>query len=165
MGEIICELYSDHNYISDKRHSSRVWFFLMQVSSELEVWDENAERERKWVSIDDADAGLGEKRRAKFHNAWVECMKWFIAHDLYSPTKITGSQIKKYDEQQSLLNKQRITFTSDEIYNDVNASSFNKTVFLQSSAVVISVDVNHNNKNVSSIVSNDTKTSAIADYF
>jgi len=83
-GTVSDELVSDQRYTSDKGNRSRLWGYLLEVDQVLDSWPET-ERHRKWMTLDEAEIALPEKRRVKFGNIWKNAIKYFTEHNLYRP--------------------------------------------------------------------------------
>lgn len=90
------ELVSDQLYISDKGNKSRLWGYLIEVKQVLDEWPESDQgRRRKWMTINEAEIALEERRRAKFGPLWEKAVKHFIELDLYKNELVTKKQKSK----------------------------------------------------------------------
>merc|ERR1719474_705546 len=78
------QLVADQRYTSEKGNRSRLWGYLLRVDQVLDEWPE-PERRRKWMTIDEAEIALPEKRRVKFGRIWTNAVKYFVDHNLYRP--------------------------------------------------------------------------------
>mmetsp|Transcript_4455 Transcript_4455/g.7449 ORF Transcript_4455/g.7449 Transcript_4455/m.7449 type:complete len:296 (-) Transcript_4455:159-1046(-) len=93
-GVIVQEIVSDQKYVSDKGNRSRLWGFLLKVHKIETEWPE-PERRRKWMSIDEAEIALPQKRRAKFGDMWTNGINYFIEQNLYRPQASSTSHNSK----------------------------------------------------------------------
>lgn len=92
-GNISGEMVSDQRYTSDKGNKSRLWGYLLEVTEVLDHWPE-PERRRKWMTIDEAEIALPEKRRIKFGQIWKNAVKHFTERNLYRPKEHKSRQWK-----------------------------------------------------------------------
>lgn len=76
------ELVSDQKYISDKGNKSRLWGYLLEVTDVLDEWPE-PERRRKWMTINEADIALVERRKPKFGALWKHAIEYFVERNLH----------------------------------------------------------------------------------
>eukprot|EP01084_Bolivina_argentea_P206415 352446_1 len=91
-GNAIKELISDVLYTSDKGNKSRLWGYLFHVNKVLDTWPE-PQRRRKWMSIDEVDIALSEKRRVKFGKLWNKAVEYFTIQNLYKNNKKITTKI------------------------------------------------------------------------
>jgi len=102
-GDIIKEIVSDQHYTSDKGNKSRLWGYLLNVTQVLEEWPET-ERRRKWMTINEAEIALSDKRRVKFGALWKNAIEYFIEQNLYQTSTVKSEDNKSQDFDHRILN-------------------------------------------------------------
>jgi len=109
-GNVTCELVSDQHYTSEKGNKSRLWGYLLEVTVVSDKWPET-ERRRKWMTINEAEIALSERRRIKFGALWKKAIQYFIEHNLYNSSdhhRSEDSKSQEYDHRKGKLHINKI---------------------------------------------------------
>mmetsp|Transcript_59476 Transcript_59476/g.53556 ORF Transcript_59476/g.53556 Transcript_59476/m.53556 type:complete len:348 (-) Transcript_59476:356-1399(-) len=122
-GNIIKEVVTDQHYTSDKGNKSRLWGYLLEVTKVEEIWPE-PERRRKWMSVEEAEIALPEKRRIKFGALWRNGTNYFIEQSLYHPNNNPKSNGKNgyHNHSHNSSHDQSLLFNKNRSNNSKNIS-------------------------------------------